>query len=132
MLAASAIQAWLRNGSVEARKEIERACLLTKSTEWGYEDEYRLLGTTGVQDSVASFRSITFGLKCAPALQYATIAALGGKNSLLEFFQIVSPGVHFELTREPIDLTETFVGMPRINLYKDFELLDLNLTNPGM
>jgi hypothetical protein len=128
-IAASSIQSWLRHDSIEARQEIERACLLTKSTERGYEDEYRLLGRIGVRVSVASFRSITFGLKCDPALQYAIVAALGGSDSPLEFFQITSPGARFELTRAEVNVQETLAGMPRINVLEDFEAINSEPNN---
>lgn len=120
-IAASSIRSWLREDSLAARKEIEQACLLTKSTEWNYEGEYRMLGRIGLQTSVASMRSITFGLRCDHALQYATIAALGGKSSPLQFFEITSPGSRFELTRTEVSIAETLSGMPRINIMEDFE-----------
>lgn len=126
-IAASSIRSWLREDSAAARNEIERACLFTKSTEWNYEEEYRLLGPIGLQTSVVSTRSITFGLRCAHALQYATIAALGGESSPLQFFQITSPGAHFELTRAEVCIAETLSGMPRINIMEDFELIDKEL-----
>lgn len=126
-VAASSIRNWLREDSLQAREEIERACLLTKSTEWNYEEEYRLLGPIGSQTSVASTRSITFGLRCDHALQYATIAALGGESSPLQFFQITSPGARFELTRTEVCIAETLSGMPRINIMEDFELIDKEL-----
>jgi hypothetical protein len=126
-IAASSIRNWLREDSAAAREQIERACLLTKSTEWDYEEEYRLLGPIGLRPSVASTRSITFGLRCDHALQYATIAALGGESSPLKFFQITSPGTHFELTRSEVCIAETLSGMPRINIMEDFELIDKEL-----
>jgi hypothetical protein len=128
-IAASSIGSWLRENNIAARQEIERACLLTKSTEWGYEDEYRLLGRTGLQPSVASMRSITFGMRCDPALQYVTIAALGGESSPLQFFKITSPGARFELTRAEVIVAETLASMPRINILEDFELIDEELNS---
>lgn len=121
---ASAIHRWLRDDDTDAKREIDRACLLTKSSEWNYEDEYRLLGQIGVQICVAPVRSITFGLRCDGALQYALIAALGGYDSKLKFFQIATPSAQFVLTRQEVDVTETMVGMPRINALEDFEPLD--------
>lgn len=64
---------------------------------------------------------------CAHALQYATIAAFGGESSPLQFFQITSPGAHFELTRAEACIAETLSGMPRINIMEDFELIDKEL-----
>lgn len=125
-VSASAVRNWLRNDSEAARQEIERACLLTKSTEWGYESEYRLLGNVGVQTSIASFKSITFGMRCENTLQYAVIAALGRNDSPLEFFQINQPGARFELTRAPVDVDEILVGMPRINILEMFDVLPPN------
>lgn len=122
-VSASAVQNWLRDDSAMARQEIERACLLTKSREWGYESEYRLLGRIGSQTSTASFKSITFGLKCESTLLYAVIASLGGNDSPLEFFQIDQPGARFELTRSLLDKDEILIGMPRINILEEFPIL---------
>jgi hypothetical protein len=123
-VSASAVQNWLRNDSPAARQEIERACLLTKSTEWGYESEYRLLGTIGVQLAPATVKAITFGMKCEGTLQYAVIASLGGRDSPLEFFEISQPGARFELTRSSVNVDEMMAGMPRINIRDEFEILD--------
>lgn len=122
-LVASSIREWLLHDSAAARDEIERACLLTKSVEWGYEVEYRLLGTVGSQTSLAPIRSITFGLKCEPSIQYAIVAALGGTHAPLQFFEIRSPGARFELSREVVDTAEVMAGMPRINIAEEFDVL---------
>ena len=128
---ASAIQSWLRDDSVQARQEIEGACLLTKSTEWKYENEYRLLGRAGVQTSIMTFKSITFGLKCSGALEYAVIAALGGVDSGLSFFRIPPPGSRFELSREEVDVQETLAGMPQINILDDFDPINTEVETSG-
>jgi hypothetical protein len=123
-LPASAIQSWLRNDDTQARQEIERACLFTKSTEWRYEDEYRLLGRVGVQFSAVPFKSITFGMRCEGALEYVVIAALRRADSDLNFFRIPSPGARFELSREEVNVEEALAGMPRINILDDFEAIE--------
>jgi hypothetical protein len=127
---ASAIQSWLRDDNVGARQEIESACLLTKSTDWKYEEEYRLLGSVGVQISVMTFKSITFALKCERPLEHAVIAALGGDASGLDFFRIRSPG-SIELSREEIDIQETLAGMPRINILDELEPINTETDTGG-
>jgi hypothetical protein len=123
-LNASAIRRWLGNDDPLAKREIDRACLLTKSTEWNYEDEFRLLGRIGVQTCMAPFRSVTFGMRCDSALQYAVIAALGGANSKLDFYQIAKPTAQFVLHRDSVNVEETLAGMPRVNIIEDFAVLE--------
>jgi hypothetical protein len=119
----SAIRRWLVTDDPEARIEIERACLLTKSREWEYESEFRMLDTAGLRASPLDVKGVIFGLRCSRARQYTLVKALEGSG--IEFFQIVCPGPRFELKRERVDLDELCASMPLRSALHDFEQIDL-------
>jgi hypothetical protein len=125
-LAASAVRDWLHDVASTAISEVERACLLTKSSEWRYEEEYRLFGSLGLQPSAAPMKSITFGMRCEEALKYVVISSLGGRNSVLGFNQIAQPSAQFGLSRDEVNVDECLAGMPRINILQDFPLLEVS------
>lgn len=124
-LKASAIQRWLENtGDVIARQQIERACLLTKSTEWNYEGEYRIFGRQGDHGSPAPIKSVTFGLRCDIVVKYAVVAALGGEKSPYGIYEMNSLGAKFELSRREVDVDELMRGMPNTTGLWDFDIIE--------
>lgn len=90
--------------------EIEKACLLTKSREWSYEREWRLLlGSQGTQliDPIR-LKSIIFGMRCTDSLRYSIVRVLEDRYKLegpgkVKLWQITNPSSKFELKRKPID-----------------------------
>lgn len=120
----SAIRRWLENDDPDARIEIERACLLTKSREWGYESEFRMLDTAGLRASSLDVPAITFGLRCSRARKYTLVKALDG--SKINFFEVQCAGPRFDLNRTEVDTDELLNSMPLRSLLLDFEVLDAN------
>ncbi len=76
VIRSSIVRTWLLNDDPGARAEIERACLLTKSKEWQYESEFRILDAIGLRSSPADVMTITFGLRCSLERQYTLIKSL--------------------------------------------------------
>ena len=121
---ASKIHDWLLNDDLAARQAINNACLLTKSKEWTYEGEWRLLGQVGLQESTMKLKSIIFGMRCHNALKYTVVRALQGRVDNVKFWEIVQPSDRFELKRSRLDIDELMVGMPRCSAFHDFNDLD--------
>jgi hypothetical protein len=120
---ASAIRAWLAADNPEARRAIERACLLRKSKEWAYEREWRMLGPIGPAASRVPVTAIIFGLRCPTALQYSIVKILDGTESDIKFWQMNSPGARFELKRHQIDIDELMASMPLRSVLLEFDVL---------
>lgn len=129
---ASQIRDWVFDGDSTARHAIDKACLLTKSKEWMYESEWRLLGAVGLQDSPMKLKSIIFGMRCADILKYTIVKALQGRSGRVKFWEIAQPTDRFKLARSRLDDCELMVGMPRCSSFYDFDDLDSveSETNP--
>lgn len=121
---ASQIRDWVLHDNLAARQAIDKACLLTKSREWAYEGEWRLLGEVGLQDSPMRLKSVIFGMRCADVLKYTVVKALQGGPQKVKFWEITQPTLRFELKRSRLDLDGLMQGMPRTSVLHDFA--DLN------
>lgn len=121
---ASQIRDWVLHDNLAARRAIDKACLLTKSREWAYEGEWRLLGQVGLQESPMKLKSVIFGMRCAGVLKYTVVKALQGGAQNVEFWEIAQPSARFELKRSRLDVDELLAGMPRTSALHDFADLD--------
>jgi len=63
-------------GDDDARHRVDEAVLMQKAEGWSYEQEWRLIGSRGVQNSHLEMEEVVFGLKCAAASKYITMKAL--------------------------------------------------------
>lgn len=111
--------------NIAARQAIDRACLLTKSREWAYEGEWRLLGQVGLQESPMKLKSVIFGMRCADVLKYTLAKALQGRPQNVKFWEIAQPTLRFELKRSRLDVEGLMRGMPRTSVLHDFADLSL-------
>jgi Protein of unknown function (DUF2971) len=121
---ASQIRDWTLHDDAAAKRAIDRACLLTKSKEWKYEREYRLLGEVGLRDSRMQLKSVVFGLRCARALQYTVVKALFDESHHIKFWAISQPNERFELKRSLVDPDELLREFPRRSAVREFEVLN--------
>lgn len=98
----------------EARTLLDRDVLLGKADPWEYENEWRLLGDRGDQDSPLLMRDVTFGLRCPADIQYAVIRTLESNKRPIEFFKMKEKDRgSFELERKPVETDEMFTYFPR-------------------
>ena len=124
---ASQIRDWVLHDSLAARNPIDRACLLTKSREWAYEGEWRLLGQIGLEESPMRLKSVIFGMRCANVLKYTVVKALQGREHNVKFWEIAQPTVRFELKRSRVDVDNLMVGLPRQSspyVFDDIDAID--------
>ncbi|EPS3433236.1 TPA: DUF2971 domain-containing protein [Vibrio alginolyticus] len=91
---------------------LDRDVLLRKAQPWSYEEEWRLLGKRGIQDSTLALKDITFGLRCSLGVKHAVISALKGRVDGIDFYEIYQKRGSFELKKQPIDY-EYLHGLPR-------------------
>ena len=96
---AANIRDWVFDDKPAARQAIDKACLLTKSKEWAYEGEWRLLGQVGLQGSPMKLKSVIFGMKCSHVLRYTVVKALQGRADKVKFWEIAQPADQFKLKR---------------------------------
>ncbi|OYY95047.1 MAG: hypothetical protein B7Y41_05705 [Hydrogenophilales bacterium 28-61-23] len=121
---ASQINNWVLHNDTAARQAINKASLLTKSGEWAYEREWRLLGQVGLGESPMRLKSVIFGMRCADVLKYTVVKALEGRADSVKFWEIVQPTDQFRLKRSRLDIDELMLGMPRCSAFHDFDDLD--------
>jgi len=97
----------------EYQERLDRDVLLRKALPWSYEEEWRLLGNRGIQDSVLALKDITFGLRCPIAVKHALINALGSRLGGVEFYEIYQVKGSFDLKKRNVE-TEGFHSLPKI------------------
>ena len=116
------------SGNENTRSAIDTACLLTKSTEWRYESEWRILGPLGLRKSPGTLKSVIFGMRCTETLQYAIVKSMEDRYKLegrgkVKLWEITKPSDGFKLKRKPIDPK---VVRQRISAADDFEDLTVS------
>lgn len=103
-LKVSLIDTWLTNGQMP--QEIENVCLLTKSGEWSYENEWRIFGRIGVAGVEPTIKSIIFGMHCKDTTIALVVNSLVNARQKMKFWKMYNPGNDFKLVRERIDVEE--------------------------
>jgi hypothetical protein len=121
---ASQIRDWILHDNPLARQAIDKACLLTKSREWAYEGEWRLLGQVGLQESPMKLKAVIFGMRSPDVLKYTLIKALQGRPEEIKFWEIAQPTLRFELKRCRLNSEESMIGMPRTSTLHEFAELE--------
>lgn len=120
-------------GSESARNAIDKACLLTKASEWRYEREWRMLSQIGSQASPVKLKSIIFGMNCPDTLQHTIEKALKGRDEEVKFWVIKKPSNLFKLKRERFDTNDDTPGFPQMSVIGMFEdLTASDETNEGI
>jgi hypothetical protein len=97
--------------------------LLTKSREWAYEREWRMLGPIGMGES-PPIKSVIFGLRCPVALQYIIVKGLQEITPRLAYWEMRASDSRFKLKRERINVDELMRSFPRASSM-DFDNFDL-------
>ncbi len=106
------INTFLMNNT-EEKKKLERNILLRKAEDWDYEEEWRLIGKQGVQDSPLLLKEITFGLRCPNYIKHTVVKVLLGRSSKMQYFEMKTNRGSYELCREPLDVAELGVYLPQ-------------------
>ena len=128
LVQASAVAAMLAGNDV-ARRQVDEAVLLRKAENWGYEQEWRLLGHRGLQSSPVELEEVVFGLKCKAASKYIAMKVLEGRERPVKFYETREEFGTFKLRK--VELTydeELFVNFPRrhLSILEPFEPLSRN------
>ena len=122
LVKASVVAAMLA-GDDAARREVDKAVLLRKAASWGYEQEWRLIGRRGVQNSTVELEEIVFGLKCGMAAKYIAMKVLEGRKRPVKFYEMGEESRTFKLRKaELTDKHEWFGDFP-IRHLTSWELL---------
>jgi len=103
----------LLDNDVTAQEVLNTKALLQKAQLWEYENEWRLFGNQGIQDSPLKMTEITFGMKCNSSVIYTVLKALEGREDDINFFQIREDRGSFHLKREPLDYGELCAYYPK-------------------
>lgn len=109
----SALTRALVHEDLKAKEELDRDVLLRKARGWGYEKEWRLIGTQGDQESPLLLKEVTFGLRCPESVRHAVTQALAGRNTPLRYYEMYVVNGSFALRRRKVDLQELAIYMPK-------------------
>lgn len=103
ILSTSTVYKALIQRDQSAIKQLNKAILLRKAEEWKYEQELRMIGDVGIQDSPLKMREIIFGLKCPATTKFLIVNALRKSANNLEFKEIGANGDTYKLEKKDMD-----------------------------
>lgn len=116
LVQASNVSAML-NGDDDARIKVDEAVLLRKAKGWQYENEWRLIGPHGIQNSPFEMKEIIFGMQCDKTVMFAVMKALEGRERPVNIYQICVESGTFNLKKHQLSHDDDhFWGMPRRSL----------------
>jgi hypothetical protein len=101
------------DGDKDAGLQVDEAVLLRRAASWRYEQEWRLIGERGLQNSPLELEEIIFGMRCTEAVKYAVIAALDGRSRSVRFYEMSELHGTFNLKKYPLDEGEMRAFLPR-------------------
>ncbi|HCR0223112.1 TPA: DUF2971 domain-containing protein [Klebsiella aerogenes] len=123
-ISTSQVRRMLNNDSA-AKKEMDDAIFLRKASQWGYENEWRVISQVGLQDSYFVLTDITFGMRCKDTTRFTLMKALENREYPVHFYQMEEIENKFELKRTSISLQDEEVRFfPTCNKYETDLLLD--------
>jgi hypothetical protein len=103
------------NDEPKATRRLDRNVLLRKSRDWSYECEWRLIGSSGVQNSPLLMTEVVFGLRCPGAVQHTVVQALRDRDAApITFFEIYQVPRRYTLRRRPLELGELGACYPKV------------------
>lgn len=103
---ASELHRWLVAQDSEAGQAVFNIYFLSKALDWKYEQEWRdISGNAGATVTSYTVRSITFGLRCDPAVKKAIIL-MHSPSDKVEFYDVYLLKNEFSLQRYVIDDSE--------------------------
>ncbi len=92
--------------TVNVRNAVHTNLYYAKVNKWKYEQEYRMVGKIGLQNSPFILDSIYFGLRCKDAVKLSIMTALAKRTSPVKFFQMVEVDDGFSLKPKPFTLSD--------------------------
>lgn len=101
------------DGDQSARRAVDEAVLLRKASSWRYEQEWRLIGRRGLQDSPLELEEIIFGMRCKEAVKYAIVKALDDRRRRVRFYEMREVHGTFNLRKCSLDDGEMRAFLPR-------------------
>lgn len=101
------------DGDKDAGLQVDEAVLLRKAASWRYEQEWRLIGERGLQNSPLELEEIIFGMRCTEAVKYAVIAALDNRVRPIRFYEMRELHGTFNLKKYPLEDGEMRAFFPR-------------------
>lgn len=101
------------DGDKDAGLKVDEAVLLRKAASWRYEQEWRLIGERGLQNSPLELEEIIFGMRCTQAVKYAVIAALDNRRRPVRFYEMHELHGTFNLKKYALDDGEMRAFLPR-------------------
>jgi hypothetical protein len=101
------------DGDKDAGLQVDEAVLLRKAASWRYEQDWRLIGERGLQDSPLELEEIIFGMRCTEVVKYAVIAALDNRRRPVRFYEMRELHGTFNLKKYPLDDGEMRAFLPR-------------------
>jgi len=114
------------DGETDAQERVDQAVLFRKAAPWKYEQEWRLIGERGPQDSPLELEEIVFGLRCDPAVAFAIVKAFEGRSHQVRFFEMREANDTFDLSKSDLDMAEALATWPRRSLstHEAFDAVD--------
>lgn len=101
------------NKSEEALKTIENKYFYTKSNEWNYESEWRIISDrTGVQCVPFHLTAVYFGMRCDYYIKASIIKILKDKHPSVDFYEIYPDTSSFELHARSLEPNEYHIPRP--------------------
>ncbi|MFX1767828.1 DUF2971 domain-containing protein [Paraburkholderia sp. A1RI-2L] len=110
---ASAVAAMVLDHDEQARVAVDEAVLLTKAPDWHYEQEWRLLGPRGAQNSPLEMAEIVFGMRCDATVMHTVARALDRREKAVRLYKTHEVHGTFELTRSELNVNELSATYPR-------------------
>ena len=124
---ASEVAAML-DGDDEARAMVDQSVLLRKAESWSYEQEWRLIGRRGTQNSPLELEEVIFGMRCKESGKYIVMRALEKCKGRIKFHEMREERGTFNLTKHELSYEdERFVHFPRrhLSLIEGFEAVSV-------
>ena len=118
---ASDLIEWKIQASVEAKERVYNTYFFAKSSQWGYEKEWRDINqSSGISPTSFSITAIYFGLRCDPAVM-TSIVKLFNRDGSVTFFEIYPLNDSFRLKRRRVDRNEVEACGVRSSAFLDFK-----------
>ncbi|WP_395830379.1 DUF2971 domain-containing protein [Elstera sp.] len=94
------------DGDKEAARLITKKALGTKSQEWGYEKEWRLIGAPETVIKNIEIAEIIFGFRCEPVNVEIIVRLLQGRRGAIKYFKMQLDKKSYGLEKEVFDPEE--------------------------
>lgn len=107
------LEAWKLYKSKTAEKRVLKNSFYTKSQNWSYEKEWRVIRETfGAQQSPFRISGIYFGLRCDHAVKCSIVKLLKDAEEPIEFYEIAEKRGTFDLAKVDASIYGEFQQSP--------------------